>query len=194
MLRFLGVVYQGAYPDMRSQLAGIAIVDEEGLKYIQSISDLNNVEIVNISVNSVEGAVIRAIVLSKLGSSRVYTLVAGIDYGKSLGVAIVADSIVIYMNRHRSEKGVIDLVKLFFNNIEATKKIVRIGIPTTVIHKDFELFVDKLNKELPQEIIVEFISEYNTSKTATYEEKHLDKDSFAALTIAMKLHKIYEQR
>lgn len=191
-LRLFDVAYQGVDHSAKSRLTGVVIADREGLEYVYSVSDLNNAKIVNIDANNVEGAVVKAVVMSKLESNKVYALVAGIDYGKSIGVAIVVDSVVIYMKRHRSEREVIKIVKLFFNNVEAVKKLVRIGIPTPMIHKSFELFVDMLNKELPQGVVVELVSEYSTSKSIAYEEMRLDEDSFAALNIAMKSHKAYE--
>lgn len=191
-LRLFDVAYQGVDHSVKSRLTGVVIADREGLEYVYSVSDLNNAKIVNIDANNVEGAVVKAVVMSKLESNKVYALVAGIDYGKSIGVAIVVDSVVIYMKRHRSEREVIKIVKLFFNNVEAVKKLVRIGIPTPMIHKSFELFVDMLNKELPQGVVVELVSEYSTSKSIAYEEMRLDEDSFAALNIAMKSHKAYE--
>jgi phage-related holin len=191
-LRLFDVAYQGVDHSVKSRLTGVVIADREGLEYIYFVSDLNNAKIVNIDANNVEGAVVKAVVMSKLESNKVYALVAGIDYGKSIGVAIVVDSVVIYMKRHRSEREVIKIVKLFFNNVEAVKKLVRIGIPTPMIHKSFELFVDMLNKELPQGVVVELVSEYSTSKSIAYEEMRLDEDSFAALNIAMKSHKAYE--
>uniref|UniRef100_A0A7J3Z6N6 Uncharacterized protein n=1 Tax=Ignisphaera aggregans TaxID=334771 RepID=A0A7J3Z6N6_9CREN len=191
-LRLFDVAYQGVDHSVKSRLTGVVIADREGLEYVYSVSDLNNAKIVNIDANNVEGAVVKAVVMSKLESNKVYALVAGIDYGKSIGVAIVVDSVVIYMNRHRSEREVIKIVKLFFNNVEAVKKLVRIGIPTPMIHKSFELFVDMLNKELPQGVVVELVSEYSTSKSIAYKEMRLDEDSFAALNIAMKSHKAYE--
>jgi phage-related holin len=191
-LRLFDVAYQGVDHSVKSRLTGVVIADREGLEYVYSVSDLNNAKIVNIDANNVEGAVVKAVVMSKLESNKVYALVAGIDYGKSIGVAIVVDSVVIYMKRHRSEREVIKIVKLFFNNVEAVKKLVRIGIPTPMIHKSFELFVDMLDKELPQGVVVELVSEYSTSKSIAYEEMRLDEDSFAALNIAMKSHKAYE--
>lgn len=191
-LRLFDVAYQGVDHSVKSRLTGVVIADREGLEYVYSVSDLNNAKIVNIDANNVEGAVVKAVVMSKLESNKVYALVAGIDYGKSIGVAIVVDSVVIYMKRHRSEREVIKIVKLFFNNVEAVKKLVRIGIPTPMIRKSFELFVDMLNKELPQGVVVELVSEYSTSKSIAYEEMRLDEDSFAALNIAMKSHKAYE--
>jgi phage-related holin len=191
-LRLFDVAYRGVDHSVKSRLTGVVIADREGLEYVYSVSDLNNAKIVNIDANNVEGAVVKAVVMSKLESNKVYALVAGIDYGKSIGVAIVVDSVVIYMKRHRSEREVIKIVKLFFNNVEAVKKLVRIGIPTPMIHKSFELFVDMLNKELPQGVVVELVSEYSTSKSIAYEEMRLDEDSFAALNIAMKSHKAYE--
>lgn len=191
-LRLFDVAYQGVDHSVKSRLTGVVIADRGGLEYVYSVSDLNNAKIVNIDANNVEGAVVKAVVMSKLESNKVYALVAGIDYGKSIGVAIVVDSVVIYMKRHRSEREVIKIVKLFFNNVEAVKKLVRIGIPTPMIHKSFELFVDMLNKELPQGVVVELVSEYSTSKSIAYEEMRLDEDSFAALNIAMKSHKAYE--
>jgi hypothetical protein len=191
-LRLFDVAYQGVDHSVKSRLTGVVIADREGLEYVYSVSDLNNAKIVNIDANNVEGAVVKAVVMSKLESNKVYALVAGIDYGKSIGVTIVVDSVVIYMKRYRSEREVIKIVKLFFNNVEAVKKLVRIGIPTPMIHKSFELFVDMLNKELPQGVVVELVSEYSTSKSIAYEEMRLDEDSFAALNIAMKSHKAYE--
>jgi len=181
-------------PDVKLQLTGVVIADREGLEYIRPFLNLNNVKIVNIDADNVESAIIKAVIYTKLESNKVHVLTAGIDYGKSIGVALLANSEIIYMNKHRSEKEVIQILKFFFSNIEAAKKIVRIGIPTAIIHRDFELFIDELNKELPQGVVVELVSEYNTSKTITYEEVRSDKDSFAALNIAMKSCKIYEQK
>jgi len=169
----------------------VLVVDEDGLKYLESIKCMFNCIVVNTNKNAVEKSAIMTLVLSRIDKVDVNTLIAGLDYGSNIGLAIFADSNLIFVNSYRGEESVIKTLKMFFDAIPASKKVIRIGIPSELIHAKLSKFIDDLLKKFSGNVVIELVHEHKTSKSSLIIDESLDEDSIAAINIALKAFQNY---
>ncbi len=188
LLRSLGLVFQGLYLGVDTCTRGILIADKEGLEYARQVCKDIRMSTLILNSDTVEGTVFKAMVLSMLENDRIHTLVAGIDYGKSIGVALLADGVIVYVGKFRLEDEALNTLSQFFKSVEASKKIVRVGIPSTIISKSFESFIEKLNLAMPSDVIIELVPEVRSNKPniLLFNDRISDEDISAALNIALR--------
>ena len=188
LLRSFGLVFQGLYPGVDACNRGILIADKEGLEYAQQVCKDIRMNILRLDSSTIERIVFKAVVLSMLENDKIHTLVAGIDYGKSIGVALLADGTIVYVGKFRLEDEALNMLSQFFKSVEAAKKIVRVGIPSTIISKSFESFIEKLNLAMPSDAVIELVPEVRSNKPSIilFDDRISDEDISAALNIALR--------
>ncbi|MEM0027211.1 MAG: hypothetical protein QXT53_06570 [Ignisphaera sp.] len=189
LLRVFDITYSGIYDSscVESDLADyIILVDDYGISYLKSINCALNGIIIRIDESTIEKNVILALALSRIDRRVIEVLIAGIDYGLNIGLALFADSELIFAKSYRSDEMVINMLKIFFESIPAKKKIIRIGIPSKLIQSRLAKFIDNLLKELPRDILIELVHEHKTSRHSIIVDDNLDEDSIAAINIALK--------
>ncbi len=174
------------------EVYGIIIVDENGLRYINEMHIEINGVILNIDTIGVERSAIMGIILSRTSSIKIGSIIVGIDYGERIGIAIIVDSDVVFINSYRDKAEALRIIKMFIDSINVERKIIRIGLPNKP-HRGYEDFVNKLASLLKESAVIEFISENGSSRRKLeVENTKVDEDSLAALNIA--LQRIYSDK
>lgn len=177
-----GVIVRGVDIDTKN-IQGIILVDNEGLKYL----NINGVEVhgyvINVDDYGVEKSLALTIVLAKTSIARpLVRVVIGIDYGESVGIAVVVNNDIIYTHSHRCKENILSDIKFFIENIDAQIKIIRIGSTPSLDH----VFVDLLVNMFKDIAIIELVPERNSSRFKHYiEQKKLKPDEVAAINIAL---------
>ncbi|MEL9940797.1 MAG: hypothetical protein QW632_02750 [Ignisphaera sp.] len=189
LLRVFDITYSGVYDKscFENSLADyIMLVDDYGINYLKSINCTLDGIIIRIDESTIEKSVVLALALSRIDRRVMEVLIAGIDYGLNIGLALFVDSELIFAKSYRSDETVIKMLKMFFENIPARKKIIRIGIPSKLIQSKLDKFIDNLLKELPRDVLIELVHEHKTSRQPIIIDDNLDEDSIAAINIALK--------
>ncbi|MCS7112214.1 MAG: hypothetical protein N3D82_02585 [Ignisphaera sp.] len=164
---------------------GIIVADENGLRYMNEMRIEISGMVLNIDSIGVERGAIRSVILSRTSSTRIESIIVGIDYGERIGVAVLVNSDVVFINSYRNKIEALKVVRMFIDSIDAERKIVRIGLPNKP-HKGYDDFVVRLSSMLKESAIVEFISEDGSSKRKLEAENIKDEDSLAAVNIALQ--------
>jgi len=168
------------------KINGIVLVDENGLKYINEMHIEIDGMILNIDVVGVEKSAIMSLIFSRTLSSEIKNIIIGIDYGEKIGLAVLVNSDIVFINSYRDRAIVLKIIKMFINSIDSARKIVRIGLPTKS-HKGYNDFVNKLTNLLGDNVVIEFISENGSSRRKIgINGKKIDEDSLAAINIALQ--------
>lgn len=162
---------------------GIVLTDSGGHRYLLE----NNVYVDGYTINIDECGVEKGIAIAIVHAKSLYTnplrkLVVGIDYGRNIGIAIVANDDVIYIHSYRSIEYMLRDIKFFVENIESETKVIRIGIAQDV-DENFTNVIVEMFKNIA---IIEFVPEYRSSKHKyLFENIKLKSDEIAAINIAL---------
>ncbi|MEM4040442.1 MAG: hypothetical protein QXM83_01330 [Ignisphaera sp.] len=99
-----GIKVRGVDVNTKS-IHGIIIVDDGGRQYLASNSVDVYGYIIDIDEWGFEKGLASAIVFAKTSIIRpLMNIIVGIDYGKSIGIAIIVNSDIVYTNSYRSNK------------------------------------------------------------------------------------------
>ncbi|MEM0152553.1 MAG: hypothetical protein QXJ95_02610 [Ignisphaera sp.] len=165
---------------------GIVIADENGLKYMDEMHIEVNGIVLNIDSIGIERGTIMGVILSRTSDSEIESVIIGIDYGEKIGIAILANSDVVFVNSYRDKVEALRVVRMFIDGVNAERKIVRIGLPSKH-HRGYDNFVESLANTVKDSAIVEFVSENGSSKRKLVAGSiKIDEDSLAAVNIALQ--------
>jgi len=180
----LGLKYLGVTPDT-VDIKGVVIVDDVGIEYLTRKGITVNGPILRLSEN-LACTVLKAAVAVCKGDVEVRELTVGIDFGRKVGVAVITDSIALTALSFRSIYKALEFIITVLQCLEASKKVVRIGIPRKE-DPEYDDFVNKLINLLSSDIGLELVSERGSSKSSTFLKygKKLDEDALAAINIAL---------
>ncbi|MEM0005705.1 MAG: hypothetical protein QW406_02430 [Ignisphaera sp.] len=168
------------------RIHGIVIVDENGLKYMDEMHIEVNGIVLNIDSIGIERGTIMGVILSRTSDSEIESVIIGIDYGEKIGIAILANSDVVFVNSYRDKVEALRVVRMFIDGVNAERKIVRIGLPSKH-HRGYDNFVESLANTVKDSAIVEFVSENGSSKRKLVAGSiKIDEDSLAAVNIALQ--------
>ncbi len=168
------------------KIDGVVLVDENGLKYINEMHIEIDGMILNIDVVGVEKSAIMSLIFSRTLNNEIKNVVIGIDYGEKIGLAVLVNSDIVFINSYRDRAIVLKIIKMFIDSIDSARKIVRIGLPTRP-HKGYNDFVSKLTNSIGDNVVIEFISENGSSRRKIgINDKKIDEDSLAAINIALQ--------
>lgn len=168
------------------RIHGIVIADENGLKYMDEMHIEVNGIVLNIDSIGIEKGTIMGVILSRTSDSEIESVIIGIDYGEKIGVAILANSDVVFVNSYRDKVEALRVVRMFIDGVNAERKIVRIGLPSKH-HRGYNNFVESLTNTVKDSAIVEFVSENGSSKRKLVASSiKIDEDSLAAVNIALQ--------
>ncbi len=183
-LRELGAEPKGVYRE-GSKLVGVVLVDEGGLRYIESAAIEVEGEVIRVDGEDPACVALKAI-LASLGVSDPNPLIIGIDLGEHIGVALIAGRALVYAKTVRSYVKALDLVCTSLKCIESPRKIVRVGIPRKEC-PEYEKLVESLAKLLDPDVELELVPEARSSKLRSYVEvgKRVPRDARAAINIAL---------
>jgi len=183
-IQMLGLKYLGVTPDT-VDIKGVVIVDDGGIEYLTRKGITVNGPILRLSEN-LACTVLKAAVAVCKGDVEVRELTVGIDFGRKVGVAVITDSIALTALSFRSIYKALEFIITVLQCLEASKKVVRIGIPRKE-DPEYDDFVNKLINLLSSDIGLELVSERGSSKSSTFLKygKKLDEDALAAINIAL---------
>jgi len=183
-IQMLGLKYLGVTPDT-VDIKGVVIVDDVGIEYLTRKGITVNGPILRLSEN-LACTVLKAAVAVCKGDVEVRELTVGIDFGRKVGVAVITDSIALTALSFRSIYKALEFIITVLQCLEASKKVVRIGIPRKE-DPEYDDFVNKLINLLSSDIGLELVSERGSSKSSTFLKygKKLDEDALAAINIAL---------
>jgi len=183
-IQMLGLKYLGVTPDT-VDIKGVVIVDDGGIEYLTRKGITVNGPILRLSEN-LACTVLKAAVAVCKGDIEVRELTVGIDFGRKVGVAVITDSIALTALSFRSIYKALEFIITVLQCLEASKKVVRIGIPRKE-DPEYDDFVNKLINLLSSDIGLELVSERGSSKSSTFLKygKKLDEDALAAINIAL---------
>lgn len=165
------------------RIHGVILLDSRGYRYLVD----NNVGIdgyvIDVDVHGLEKSIAKAIIYTKtLLINPIKKMIIGIDYGKSVGVAVIVNDDVIYTHSYRILNEALEDIKFFVYNVDSELKIIRIGIANDIderfVNRIVEMFKDAAN--------IEFVPEYKSSKHKyLLEDIKLTTDELAAINIAL---------
>lgn len=168
------------------KINGVILVDENGLKYINEMHIKIDGIVINIDVVGVERSAIMGLIFSRTLSSKIKNVIIGIDYGEKIGLAVLVNSDIVFINSYRDRTIVLKIIKMFIDSIDSARKIVRIGLPTKS-HKGYNDFVNRLTNSIGDDVVIEFISENGSSRRKIgINDRKIDEDSLAAINIALQ--------
>lgn len=171
---------------------GIIIADGDGLRYMAEMHIEISGIVLNIDSIGVEKGAVRSVILSRSSSIRVNSIVIGIDYGRRIGVAVLVDSDIVFINSYRDKAEALKIIEMFIDSIDVERKIVRIGLPSKP-NREYDDFIARLLNVVKERAVVEFIIESGSSKRKIgVEDMRIDDDSLAAINIA--LQRVYSDR
>lgn len=182
MLNYFGIDVKGVDRETK-RVQGVVIVDLEGYRYIMDNGIAVDGYIISVEDHGLERSVARAIVYTKsLYIRPVRRVVVGIDYGKSIGVAVLVNDDVVYTRSYRSKEEVLRDIRFFIENIDSEVKIVRLGVAQDIDEDFAESAIDIL-KDIAN---IEFVPEFKSSKNRyLLDDAKLKPDEVAAINIAL---------
>lgn len=169
---------------------GVVLLDARGYKYLRDNDVGINGYVIDIDVYGLEKSIAKAIIYTKaLLINPIKKIIIGIDYGKSIGLAVIVNDDIIYTRSYRILNEALEDIKFFIYNVDSELKIIRLGIANDIderfINKVVELFKDVAN--------IEFVPEYKSSKHKyLLEDTKLTSDELAAINIALHRSKEIE--
>lgn len=182
-LRNFGIAFYPASESKRMSNDSIVIVDKVGREILSKISGSPSL-IINIDNVGIDKAVCLALLSSVGLSAPAHKLVIGIDFGKNIGFAIVADGELLHYGISHSLHHVISEVMWFINNLPYLELILRIG---AINGKENEalILISKLNLILPKSAKIELVNEESSSSNKPRRFSYVKGDARAALNIAL---------
>lgn len=163
---------------------GIFLVDNEGLLYIESACSSRPGTVLNVSDLGVERALATALLVSKTLRRSVVNLVIGVDCGREMGIAAVADSHLLFASSYRSSSEALKDALFFLNNVEAQNRLVRVGLrpgSSSEVHS----LINRLLTLCPTSVKLELVPEHGSSKNKHMIEGALNENVVAAINIAL---------
>lgn len=182
-LRNLGLSFYPASESKRIGSDSIVIVDKVGEKILNRISGSPSL-IINVDNVGIDKAVCLALLSSMGLSAPAHKLVIGIDFGKNIGFAIVADGELLHYGISPSLHYVLSEVMWFTINLPYSELILRIGA-TSGRESDALILISKLNSILPKSAKIELVNEESSSSNKPRRFSYVKGDARAALNIAL---------
>ncbi|MEM2341210.1 MAG: hypothetical protein QXX94_00965 [Candidatus Bathyarchaeia archaeon] len=110
-------------------------------------------------------------------------LIIGVDPGKTFGIAVLADGKILRREEFSNIEEAIDTVFVELKRTPSKTQIIRIGKGVSNLAEEF---TRRLEKSLPENVVIEMVDETGTStlKNAGFKRKISDADS--AIKIASK--------
>jgi|GEM_PF-1318999 len=182
-LEELGLEYKGVYETQRT-IHGVVLADSEGLKYLESYG----IEVRGplIRADDVERAVARALVFARGLRPPLNTLIVGVDLGRSIGLAAVGDSRVLLTKMFSSTPMFLDTLFWVIENIESSRRSIRIGFTRSTFDESKAVIVDRIAKLVPSDVELELVPERGSSRLRPgAAPRGLRDDEIAALNIAL---------
>jgi len=116
------------------------------------------------------------------GKSLYEEVVVGLDPGKVLGVALIADGELLETRSCQTLKHASDTVVKILNRFPASRRIVRVG--SGVMPEALEL-TQRLDRVLPPDVVIELVPEDGTSHISVKEANRIGgRDAASAARIA----------
>jgi len=182
-LRDFGISFYPASESKRISSDSIVIVDKVGKEILNRISGSPSL-VINVDSVGIDKAICLALLSSAGLSAPAHKLVIGIDFGKNIGFAIVADGELLHYGISPSLHHVINEVMWFANNLPYLDLTLRIG---AINGKEDEalILISKLNSILPRSAKIELVNEESSSSNKPRRFSYVKGDARAALNIAL---------
>jgi len=183
-MQLLGLRYLSVAPDT-VDIRGVAVVDDGGVEYLIRKGIVVKGLILQLG-EDLRCTALRAAVAACKGDVEVCELILGIDFGRKVGVAVITDSVVLAALSFRNIYKALDFIITVLQCLEASKKVVRIGIPRKE-DPEYDAFINKLINSLSSDTGLELVSERGSSKSSSFLKygRKLDEDALAAINIAL---------
>jgi len=137
-------------------------------------------------------AVVDAAVLIVQGKQGYEKVIVGVDPGKTYGIAILGDSKVLATLTSSNIEDASHLVVDSLKRFPAEAKVVRVGNGPP---EYTQTLLDSLDKALPEEALVEIVSEAGTSRlTSKSVNRRVLKDAVSAIKIAGRNGRILSRK
>ena len=175
------------YPASESERIGentIIIVDKIGKDIIMSKIPSKSSLIIDVNPVDVDKAIGKAILASVGLGQVVKKMIIGIDFGKNIGYAIIADGELLHYGSSPNLGYVLHKVLWFVDNIEYESLVLKIG---SVSGRESEALslASKLLTLLPYNAKIEIIDEKNSTSNKPKKFTYVKGDAKAALNIAL---------
>ena len=130
-------------------------------------------------------AVVDMATMILLSKSSFRELSIGIDPGKTIGVALLGDGIILRTEkRRRAEEVIADISRLrFLRSFKADKLVIRVGNGSTEYHRHI---IKKIEDNLPRDVVLELVDEKGTNRTPKNRSRPISLDEKPAIRIAEK--------
>lgn len=131
-------------------------------------------------------------VLIVQGKQSYERIVVGVDPGKTYGIALLGDDKVLETRTSSSLEEAVNLVVDYIKRIPATSRVVRMGDGPS---EYLDNLILSLNRMLPEEIVMEIVSEAGTSHPMNESANRRGlRDAVSAVEIARRNGKLYPRK
>lgn len=154
------------------------VITTDGEKHL-----INHPKVLVYNVDEEASRVVDEALRSSMSKDLYGELIIGIDPGKTLGIAVLADGKVIRKEETTSMERTVDLALTEITRFPSKVKIIRIGMGVPEIAEEI---ARRLESSLPEDVSVEMVSEEGTSVSKHIELRKKLRDSDSALRIALK--------
>ena len=128
-------------------------------------------------------AVVDRATMMLLSKSSFRELTIGIDPGKTIGVALLGDGIILRTEKRREIEDVIADISRFPKSFRADKLVIRVGNGSTEYHRHI---MKKVEDNLPRDVVLELVDEEGTTRASKSRSRPISLDEEAAIRIAEK--------
>ncbi|OGD46393.1 hypothetical protein A3K70_03220 [Candidatus Bathyarchaeota archaeon RBG_16_48_13] len=128
-------------------------------------------------------AVVDMATMILLSKSSFRELSIGIDPGKTIGVALLGDGIILRTEKRRRAEEVIADISRFLRSFKADKLVIRVGNGSTEYHRHI---IKKIEDNLPRDVVLELVDEKGTNRTPKNRSRPISLDEKPAIRIAEK--------
>lgn len=160
---------------------GIVIADSMGRELLNANNPVILIDVDSLGIDRAAGIAL----LSSFGlGTEANEIVIGIDVGRNIGMAVLADGELIYYDSSLSTYYIIDKVLWFANNVPCKNLVLRIGNTSGKESEALDLAL-RIVKALGTKARIEIVDERSSTSSKPLRYPHIKGDARAALNIAL---------
>lgn len=162
----------------------VVIADAVGKEFLNTAKTTKSVTVIDVDSLGVDKAAGIALLSSFGLGTEANEVVIGIDVGRNIGMAVLADGELIYYDSSLSTYYIVDKVLWFANNVPCRSLVLRIGSTLGKESEALDLAL-KIIKALGTRARIEIVDERSSTSSKPLRYPHIRGDARAALNIAL---------
>ncbi len=169
-----------------NRIDGIVVVDRDGLEFLSRTGINVNGRIVFVDENS-RCTPIELLMIVQDIEGPIEELIIGIDFGKHIGIAVIAKDKVVYVENVHNWVKALEILDMFLECIRANRYTIRLGLPRKD-EREYELLIERIVKVYGEKAIIELVPESGSSRNTSFlrSKRKLEDDEIAAINIALR--------